>query len=159
MLPIVDWWILLTFRKNITHTKGKIVQKDCSWIALPPKRRWFTNRYDVTSQKTWNTATRTSDVAVTCSPQAPVMWGTMLRFHNPDNVYGRYWIVSSAVCCKERSCLAKIIIPAAMFSQVSLSSQRSSDYAHIKKKETPSKSADTWWAARGYSRDPTNSRS
>jgi hypothetical protein len=139
MLPNVDWWILVKFRKNITHTKGKTVQEDCSWIDLPPKRRWFTNRHDVTSQKTWNTAMRTSDVAVTCSPQAPAVWGRMLRFHNPDNVYWRYWIVSSAVRCKGRRYLAKMVISAAMFSQVSLSSQRSSDHAHIKKKGNPLK--------------------
>jgi hypothetical protein len=107
MLPYVDWWTLLKFRKNVTHTKGKTVQEDCSRIALPPKRRWFTNRHDVTSQTTWNTATRTSDVAVTCSPHPPAVWGKMLRFHNPENAYWGYWIVSSAVRCKGRSCLAK----------------------------------------------------
>jgi hypothetical protein len=105
MLLNVDWWILLTFRKNVTHTKGKTVQEYCSLIALPPKRRWFTNRQDVTSQKTRNTATRTSGVAVTCSPQPPALWGKMLRFHNPENAYWRYWIVSSTVRCKGWSCL------------------------------------------------------
>ena len=41
MLPNVDWYILLTFRKNIMPNQGKTVQEDYSCIALPPKRRCF----------------------------------------------------------------------------------------------------------------------
>ena len=83
MLPNVDWWKLLKFRKNITDSKGNTVQEDCSWIALPSKRRWFTNRHDVIFQKTCNTAMRTSDVAVTCSPQPPALWGQNAPFSQP----------------------------------------------------------------------------